>query len=403
MRERHVLSSVIKTRTAYDAIADHVGHEDFSEQGWVVWNGVSEYYGLDHEATSCDPELLSNSITRNVSADKHKETFRRLVDGLCSYEVSPANVVEDLLATKKDIAGKKLAQAIVEGRHDWDLLSEYETLLEAKTLSDDEDEDDAPRQGLSVSELVTTKFDGANLIQVYPSALNDRLDGGVKPGHHIVLFARPEMGKTLTTIEMMAGFANQGLTTLYCGNEDPIDDITMRIVNRLSGMTKHEVMADPEKADHLAREHGYESIILQGLAPGSPREITKLIETHKPNVLVLDQLRNLNMHQDNYVLALENAAKQARTWAKRYSCVVVSVTQAGDSASGKAVLDLGDVDYSNTGIPAQADLMVGLGQNSQHHAAGELVMSLPKNKISGNHEYFAVAMEPQISKLVSLG
>ena len=79
------------------------------------------------------------------------------------------------------------------------------------------------------------------------------------------------------------------------------------------------------------------------------------------------------------------------------------MTQAGDSAARKAVLDLGDVDYSNTGIPAQADLMVGLGANDHHAKNGEIVFSLPKNKISGVHEYFACAVEPQLSKIVSLG
>ena len=127
------------------------------------------------------------------------------------------------------------------------------------------------------------------------------------------------------------------------------------------------------------------------------------MEKYKPDVLVLDQLRNLNMHQDNYVLKLEEAATQARTWAKKYSCVVVSVTQAGDSASNKAVLDLGDVDYSNTGIPAQADVMIGLGANDHHARNGELVISLPKNKVSGNHEYFTVGVEPHLSQIVSLG
>lgn len=402
MRERHVLSSTIKSREAYDAIADHVGHDDFSEQGWVVWTGISDYYDKDPAAGGVDQELLTESICRKITADKHKEVFRNFIDGLCTLEASPPNVVEDLLDTKRDVCGKQLAQAIVEGRHDWDLLGKYSDLLEANSLLD-ADEEEPARQGLSVADLVSTRFDRDSLIRVYPSALNDRLDGGVKPEHHIVLFARPEMGKTMMTIEMMAGFAAQGLITLYVGNEDPIDDINMRIVNRLSGMTKPEVLKDPDSADMLARENGYESIILQSLAPGTPREITKLMEEHKPQVLVLDQLRNLNMHQDNYVLALENAAKQARQWAKKYSCVVVSVTQAGDSASGKAVLDLGDVDYSNTGIPAQADLMVGIGANTQHAQNGEIVLSLPKNKISGNHEYFACAVEPQLSKVVSLG
>lgn len=402
MREKQILASAIKDRDAYETALPHVGHDDFSEQGWVIWSGISEYYDTDNSATCVDSSILGEAVTRRIAADKHKDMFRRLVDSLASLEVSAPNVVEDLLATKRDVAGKQLAQSIVNGRHEWDLLENYRVLMEADGLSDDMDEEGA-RQGFSVAELVAERFDIGNLIRVFPTSLNDRLDGGVKPGHHIVLFARPEMGKTMMTIEMMAGFARQGLRVLYIGNEDPLDDITMRVVNRLSGMTKAEVMKDPETADAKAREAGYESIILQSLAPGTAREITALIEKHQPEVLVLDQLRNLNMHQDNYVLALENAAKQARQWAKRYSCVVVSVTQAGDSAARKAVLDLGDVDYSNTGIPAQADLMVGIGANDAHAKNGEVVLSLPKNKISGNHEYFACAVEPLLSKILPLG
>jgi hypothetical protein len=109
------------------------------------------------------------------------------------------------------------------------------------------------------------------------------------------------------------------------------------------------------------------------------------------------------MGQDNYVLKLEEAATQARTWAKKYSCVVVSVTQAGDSASGKAVLDLGDVDYSNTGIPAQADVMIGIGASEAQRNAGEVMISLPKNKVSGCHEWFACTTEPHLSKILPLG
>jgi KaiC/GvpD/RAD55 family RecA-like ATPase len=399
MREREILASAIKDRDAYEAIVPHVGHEDLSEQGWVIWEGIRSYYETDPAAGCVDSGLLADSITRSVLADKHKDMFNRLVAGLSEMEVSPANVVVDLIETKRDIAGKQLAQSIVSGQHDWSLLETYTTLLETEVL-DDTEEDEA-RQGFSVESLVDERFDPTNLIRVMPTSLNDRLGGGVKRGHHIVLFARPEMGKTMMTIEMMAGFARQGLKVLYIGNEDPLDDINMRVVNRLSGMVKADVMADPKAADHKAREAGYENIILQSLAPGTAREITKAIETYAPDVLVLDQLRNLNMHQDNYVLALEQAAKQARQWAKRYSCVVVSVTQAGDSASGKAVLDLGDVDYSNTGIPAQADLMIGMGQSSQHAANGEIVFSLPKNKISGVHEYFACQLEPQLSKIIS--
>ena len=402
MREKHVLSSAIKSRDAYTKITAHVEPSDLSEQGWIVWQCIQSYYDADGQCTRVDPALLADSVARQVAADKHKDMFRDLVAGLDTFDSSPANVVDDLLTTKRERAGQELASALLssdKSRVD-DLLSEYEQLMAAGSLT----EEDAPevRQGLSVKELVDDGFDPAGLIQVWPQNLNDRLDGGVKPGHHIVLFARPEMGKTMTVIEMMAGFLSQGLTVLYIGNEDPIDDINMRVINRLSLMNKFDVMNSPEEADRIARERGYETLIMAALAPGTPREIATLIEAHTPDVLVLDQLRNLNMHQDNFVLALERAATQARQWAKRYSCVVVSVTQAGDSASGKSVLDLGDVDYSNTGIPAQADVMIGIGANDRNAQRGEVVLSLPKNKVSGKHEFFACLTEPSLSQLIPL-
>ena len=400
MKEQHVLSSAIKSREAFARVADHVGRDDLSEQGWLIWQCLSDYYDNDLSASRADPDLLGDAAARKVAADKHKETFRELVNSLSAFESSPENVVADVLETKRQRVGNELAASLLAGEADAELFEQYDRLLGATELHDKDDEEQ--RRGLSVRSLVEEGFDRSGLIQVLPESLNRRIDGGLRPGHHVVLFARPEMGKTMMTIEMMAGFLMQGLTVLYIGNEDPIDDVNMRVVNRLSNMTKAEVMEDPDKADELCRQHGYDNLILASVAPGTAREITTLIEKYDPHVLVLDQLRNLNMHDDNRVTQLEKAATQAREWAKRYSCVVVSVTQAGDSASGKAILDLGDVDFSNTGIPSQADLMVGLGATDQNRMRGEVVLSLPKNKISGCHDHFAVLSEPHLSKFVSM-
>jgi len=397
MREKHVLSSTIKSRDAFMRVADHVTRDDLSEQGWVIWETIQEYYDNDTEAKTVDHELLTEAVVRRVSVDKHKDMFRTLVTSVCQFESSPANVVSDLLATKRTVVGHSLANALLTGEATEKLLEEYNDLLGREEF--DTEADSEARRGMNVEELVQLGWSEGNMITVSPESLNRRLEGGVKPGHHLIIFARPEMGKTMMVIEMMAGFIKQGLTVLYVGNEDPINDVNMRVVNRLSGMNKAEVLANPKKADALCRKEGYENLILQGLAPGTPREITGLIEKYEPHVLVLDQLRNLNMSQENFVLKLENAATQARLWAKRYSCVVVSVTQAGDSASGKAILDLGDVDFSNTGIPAQADVMIGLGATKNNAMRGEIVVSLPKNKVSGDHSYFTLLANPPLSRL----
>ena len=83
--------------------------------------------------------------------------------------------------------------------------------------------------------------------------------------------------------------------------------------------------------------------------------------------------------------------------------LAISVTQAGDSADNKAVLDMGDVDYSNTGIPAQADVMIGVGVTAELEAENRRMFSLPKNKISGDHSSFPVNVLPHLSRVTSLG
>jgi KaiC/GvpD/RAD55 family RecA-like ATPase len=378
-----------------------VAHEDFTEQGWIVWEGIVAYYNKDTTARSIDAEILADSVSRGIAADKHKDVFRHLIAALDQFDTSPANVVDDLLATKREVCGRKLAAALLSGEdRDGALMAEYSELLSATNFGE---EDEGERIGLSVEALVADSFDRDGLIRINPESLNLRLDGGVKAGHHILIFARPEIGKTMMVIEMIAGFAAQGLKVLYIGNEDPMDDINMRLVNRLSAMTKQEVLDNPARADRIARERGYESIVLKPMSPGSIREVTEMMEAHSPDILVLDQLRNLDVGEENKVLALEKAARQARTWAQKYSCVVVSVTQAGDSAEGKAVLKQGDVDWSNTGIPGACDLMIGLGASEAQQAAGERMISLPKNKISGIHEYFAVGVDPTLSRIYPLG
>lgn len=47
---------------------------------------------------------------------------------------------------------------------------------------------------------------------------------------------------------------------------------------------------------------------------------------------------------------LEESAKALRDIGGRYGAVSIGVTQAGDSADGKALLQQGDIDGSNTGM-----------------------------------------------------
>lgn len=404
MSERRLIASLLQSRPAFDRIDSHLDVEDLSEQGRIVIEGLREYYSRDSSAKLAEPDLLARDVGRTMTNPKHREAFEELISALAEVETSPENVVHDYISVKRDAVGNKLSVALAGGQSGDDvrkLIAEYEDWCNTEELNDEE-ESDAIMVGADVTSLVTESFNRANLIRIMPESLNRQLDGGLLPGHHLVVFARPEMGKTAFLVNAMAGFARDGRRVLYVANEEPIQATAMRLLSRMTGMPKAEIMADPDTADMVAREHGYENVVLARLSPGTPREIEKLIAQFKPHVLVIDQLRNLNVGEDHFVLKLEKAAMAVRQLGKKHGLVVMSVTQAGDSATGKAILDMGDVDSSNTGIPAQADVMIGIGANAEDERLNRRVLSLPKNKVGGNHGMVPVRFEPLLSKMGDL-
>jgi archaellum biogenesis ATPase FlaH len=402
LAERRLLASCLKSRVAFDNVADHIAREDFTEQGQMLLAHLTRYYERDPKAVVADPELILASLCRELPNPKHHAVFKDMVASLSGMEVSPENAVADYLAVKREKVGNKLASALAAGRAPDEvgpLVEKYQELLESEL--NPEQKEAKVLVGASVKDLVAARNRDGGLIRLFPNSLNERLDGGLLRGHHVVIFARPEVGKTTFVVNCNRGFLRQQLKVLYCGNEDPIEDVVLRHVSCLSDMTKHEVIDDPESADHNARECGYDNLVLASMTPGTPKEIEALVLEHKPDVLVVDQLRNLMVGEENFTRQLERAAQAVRAIGKKHNCLVLSVTQAGDSASGKSILDMGDVDSSNTGIPAQADVMIGIGMSRDDELQGRRVLSLPKNKAGGNHDSFPVRVDLAKSRVLS--
>jgi hypothetical protein len=96
------------------------------------------------------------------------------------------------------------------------------------------------------------------------------------------------------------------------------------------------------------------------------------------------------------------AANAVRQIGSRQNALAISVTQAGESAAGKPVLDMEDVDFSNTGIQGAVDVMIGIGASKDDENAGRRVISLPKNKRTGRHDFFPVEVDIQLNRVVSM-
>lgn len=399
MNEKRILAAAIKSRAAFDEIFSKIEPDKYSPQGSYLASAIKEYYELDPNASAVDLAVIDGRLDANLRNDKHIAAIRHYI-GDIDLSVSIPNLSHDIRKFQQLKIGDELSLALVN-REDDKKVRELMTKYEDLSHTEEEKQDEEILFKKSVKDLVTKSFDPARQIRLYPRELNDRCDGGARPGHHLLIYARPEIGKTLFAQNMVAGFLRQGIKVLYVGNEDPASDILLRLICRLSGLPKAAVMENPDEAERRAYERGYGNLVIASLAPGNFFEIRKLVETHKPGAVVLDQLRNIEVNSESRVQALEKAATEARNLAKRYGLLVVSVTQAGESAEGKAILGRDDIDFSKTGIPAQVDLMIGIGADATMEAHGIRTISLPKNKLSGRHDHFVVTIDPPTGRVVS--
>jgi archaellum biogenesis ATPase FlaH len=399
MNELKILAAVIKDKVNYDAIVDHVDLKEFGPEGKILFSEIGEYYSVDPAAKQIDAEILNARLERRLPNPKHAAACLGILRSL--PDVSGANVVREVIALKSSSLGLEIGQAFASGKPDTEVKPLVERWLEWTDRGSLENESEE-LVNVSLPALIDRRLAPERLIQLAPKALNDRLDGGALPGHHVLVFAPTEMGKTLFVINMAAHFLRQGLRVLYVGNEDPADDIILRLATRIVGLDKFRIREDAVSAQKVLDGAGWSNFVFADLAPGTFPRINRLVSNHSPHVVILDQLSNINVNvskSESKSGSLETAAKEARGLAKRNSVLVVSVTQAADSATGRIVLGRGDVHNSNIGIPGQVDLMLGIGADESMEQRGLREISLVKNKISGNHDHFTVRFNPVLSRV----
>jgi KaiC/GvpD/RAD55 family RecA-like ATPase len=394
--EQQILAAAVRDREAFQVVLSLDVDDEFSDQGHIIWDLVKDYYGNDAEAESVDRTILVSKIERKYP--KHFKALSNFLDDCETEEVSIPNLQRELYELKLDNLSDKIAGCMAAKNFDeaTPLLEEYHRLRTDEEIVSAKD--NKVLQDVSVHDLLE-RTSHENLTKVLPAQLNNRIEGGLLPGHHMVVFAPTDMGKTLFAVNLAYGFLKQGKRVLYVGNEDPAEDILTRLLTRMTGMTAKEIRRNPDRADDIAHRRGYENFTLVEADPGTEAELRGYIEEYEPDVLIVDQIRNLDMKESNKVLQLERAAQMMRNFGKRYDLIPVSFTQAGDSATGNKFLGRGDIDYSNVGIPGTADVLIGIGADEDMERQGFRMLSLVKNKRGGNKEPIRVRFLHNLSKV----
>jgi hypothetical protein len=179
---------------------------------------------------------------------------------------------------------------------------------------------------------------------------------------------------------------------LYVANEEPDYEITKRLLSNMTDVgldeMRHEKDAVRRAFKTVGKDYGNWTLLHE--AQISLRDVERAVVRVKPHIVIVDQLQNLVSKEDNRVIQLDRTARGVREIAIKHNCFAMSITQAGDSADEQLELRMGDIDWSNTGIPAAVDLMLGIGVTGEWFDRGWRSISVMKNKVNGTKGHMKV-------------
>ena len=250
MLDAKVIAAVIQSRDAYDKVRDYLASDELSPQAQMWLPLIKKWYKADRSATYVDVAMLKERGARELP-EAHVERLSNWLEDLPAID-SPVNVVTNLLELKRYVKGNELCQAIQarDTKNVPTLLESYIELQNATTLGNSD------ITWTMDDEEMDKTLDRDNLIKIAPKRLNNKLAGGCIRGDHILIFGRPESGKTLFTVNMVSAFLRQRLRVLYIGNEESTYKPRKRIINNLTKANNDQYLADKDAIMQVAYEQG---------------------------------------------------------------------------------------------------------------------------------------------------
>ena len=399
MQERQLIKLLLKKKF-YDKNKAKVSKTTFTNGLGSVFTTIQKAHE-DYEKDLSIDELIDLHLEKyNPALTRAAQVnFKSMVDEIKDEQEPNEDVVEDILTAvhKRNLAHKVavVATDIFNGHPR--SFNDIKDLLEGTQEEVQEEEAVTDDIGELIESLeIQTKFE-FNL----PS-LHEQVPG-IGAGNLVILFARPESGKTAFWVNLVGGiqgFASQGAKVHALINEEPAVRTQMRVINAHTGMTKEEILDNMDVAKDKWKDIK-DNVKLMDTVDWTIDDVNNHCEQHKPDILIIDQLDKVNVlgnfsRTDEKLRAVYTGAREI---AKRHDCCVIAISQASADAHGKTSISFDMMENSKTGKAAEADLIIGIGKHGSLDSLDTTrVLCISKNKISGYHGEITCNIEPQLSR-----
>ena len=347
------------------------------------------------EVSTLHTEVYNPALTRTA-----KENFSSLINEIKEQEIPNKKIAGNILKAmhKRNIA-QQIAVAATEIYNGKDQdLSFIQSFIDQSNETDKQQYDYITSD---ITNLIDSLKDNTKW-KFNLAPLRERVNG-VGEGNLLVVFARPESGKTAFWVNLVAGedgFLTQGAKVCALINEEPAIRTQMRLINAHTGMTFEEIREDTKKAKEKWSEISNNIKILDTV-DWSLEQVDSFVAKEKPDVVIIDQLDKVYVsgnfsRTDERLRAIYTGAREI---AKRRNCCVIAISQASADASGKLDITFDMMENSKTGKAAEADVIIGVGFRNKLDTDKELrSLAVSKNKITGWHGMIPCIIIPELSR-----
>ena len=378
----------------------------------VFTNGVGSFYDTikkahekypDNDLDISEVSALHTEVYNPALTRASKINFVNLIDDIKNEKLPNKDVANDILDSmyKKSVAHRIALEAtnIYNGGD-----ASFLTIKNYVDEIENEVEDIEGSVTDDIAELIKeldedTQYTFGDIPDLR------RLVKGVGKGNLVIVFARPETGKTAFWVSLVAnrnGFASQGAKVHALVNEEPAIRTQMRLISCWTGMTKEEISKDVSLATERWKEIKSNVKIIDTVN-WDLDQIDAYCDAHKPDIVIVDQLDKIGVRgnfarTDEKLRAIYTGAREV---AKRHDCCIIAISQASAEAQGRAELTFDMMENSRTGKAAEADLIIGIGQQNVVDSEAVLrTLCVSKNKITGWHGRIDCEINPLLSRYV---
>lgn len=396
------------TKEKYDKLKSEIDESIFQNGAREIYKTIGYIYRDNPNITQVNFSDLKlayfNTYYPNTSFASQKN-IHELIDSIERQEEPSDDVVATALKSMYRI---KKADELARICLDISNNPSSSSLKKVEKFMANVDEEQTQQESEAVTKDVDEIVEALQEQGEFEFNLNSlqRATNGIGRGNFMIIFARPDVGKTAFWVSLVAspkGFAWQEKKVSIFANEEPAIRTQMRLLNASSGLQRGNIL------------NGSRDLAKQKWSTISPYidnfdcvgktmdDLDEYCSTNDVDILIIDQLDKINVTGKYNATheKLREVYTQSRELAKRHNILVIGMSQASAEAQGRSRVTFSTMENSKTGKAAEADIILGIGKEDEVENYLEdcvRFVTLSKNKLTGDHAEFEVILRPTISR-----